>query len=182
MLVSDLSVDRISGEGSLRGASPFYRVSPWVAIDHERVKGVVVCVQDFVRHPLFTQRNFFSVTGMSMLNTAVTAEDAVHHSSKFDPRGAIGVDAGRVIADLKSCREKFVSGRRAVKDTRRVGLVQKLLHHQLLVRLCPARLSASLMSLRYEMCSMLRSTISLVSFVAVDLCQFQGRIRRGECQ
>ena len=88
-----------------------------VAISHEKVKGAVACVQDFVRHPLFTQRNFFSETGISMLNTAVTAADAVRNTSKFDPWGTIGVEAGLVIADVKSCREKIVSQRKAVKDT-----------------------------------------------------------------
>ena len=89
-----------------------------VAISHEKVKGAVACVPDFVRHLLFTQRNFFSETGISMLNTAVTAADAVQNSSRFHPWGAIGVEAGPVIADLKSCREKIVSRRTAVKDTR----------------------------------------------------------------
>ena len=68
-----------------------------VAIDHEKVKGAVTCVQYFVRHPLFTQRSFFSETGISMLNTAVTAADAVRNSGRFDPWGAIGVEAGPVI-------------------------------------------------------------------------------------
>ena len=54
-----------------------------------------------------------------MLNTAVTAADAVKKSSKFDPWGAIGVEAGPVIADLKSCREKIVSRKKAVRDTRK---------------------------------------------------------------
>ena len=89
-----------------------------VAIDHEKVKGAVACVQDFVRHPLFTQRSFFSETGISMLNTAVTAADAVRKSNRFDPWGAINVETGPVIADLKSCREKILSPRKAVKDTR----------------------------------------------------------------
>ena len=69
----------------VRGPStlhPLFTVSlDGVAIDHEKVKGTVACVQDFVRRPLFTQRNFFSETGISMLNTAVTAADAVRHSS-----------------------------------------------------------------------------------------------------
>ena len=30
-----------------------------VAISHEKLNGAVACVQNFVRHPLFTQRNFF---------------------------------------------------------------------------------------------------------------------------
>ena len=89
-----------------------------VAIDHEKVKGAVACVQDFVRHPLFTQGSFFSETVISMLNTAVTAADAVRTSARFDPWGAIDVEGGLVIIDLKSCRENFLSQRKAVKDTR----------------------------------------------------------------
>ena len=71
-----------------------------------------------MRHPLFTQRSFFSETGISMLNTAVTAADAVQNSARFDPWGAIDVEASPVIADLKSCPEKILSGRKAMKDTR----------------------------------------------------------------
>ena len=80
--------------------------------------GAVACVQDFVSHPLFTQRNFFSETGISKLNTAVTAADAVRNSAKFDAWGAIGVEAGPFIADLRSCRDKIVSRRKVVRDAR----------------------------------------------------------------
>ena len=76
------------------------------------------CVQDFVRHPLLTQRSLLSETGISMLNTGVTDADAVQNSARFDPWGAIGVEAGPVIADLKSCCEKILSRRKAMKDTR----------------------------------------------------------------
>ena len=106
----------------VRGPSelhPVFTVSlDGVAIDHEKVKGAVPCVQDFVHHPLFTQRSFSSETGIGMLNTAVTAADAVRNSDRFDPWGDIDVEAGPVIADLKSCREKILSQRKAVKDTR----------------------------------------------------------------
>ena len=107
----------------VRGPSelhPVFTVSMnGVEIDHEKVKGAVACVQDFVRHPLFTQRSFFfSETGISMPNTAVTAADAVRNSASFDPWGAIDVEDGPVIADLKSCREKIMSQRKAVKDAR----------------------------------------------------------------
>ena len=98
---------------------PVFTVSlDGVAIDHEKVKGAVTCVQDFVRHPSFTQRSFFSETGIGMLNTAATAADVVRCSAHFDPWGAIDVEAGPVIIDLKSCREKILSQRKAVKDTR----------------------------------------------------------------
>ena len=52
-----------------------------------------------------------------MLNTAVTAADAVQNSAMFDPSRAIGVQASPVNADLKSCREKILSRRKAFKDT-----------------------------------------------------------------
>ena len=98
---------------------PVFTVSlDGVAIDHEKVKGAVACVQDFVRHPSFTQRSFFSETGIGMLNSAVTAADAVRNSAHFDPWGAIGVEAGPVIIDLRSCREKILSQRKAIRDTR----------------------------------------------------------------
>ena len=97
---------------------PVFTVSlDGVAIDHEKVKGAVACVQDFVCHPSFTQRSFFSETGIGMLNTAVTAADAVRNSARFDPWGAIDVEAGPVIIDLKSCRGKILSQRKAIKDT-----------------------------------------------------------------
>ena len=53
-----------------------------------------------------------------MLNTAVTAADATPNSAKFVPWGAIGVKVCPVIADLKPCREKIVSRRKAMRDTR----------------------------------------------------------------
>ena len=108
----------------VRGPSelhPVFTVSlDGVAVDHEKVKGAVACVQDFVfvRHPLFTQRSSFSETGISMLNTDVTAADAVRNSDRFDSWGAIDVEAGPVVADVKSCHEKVLSQRKAVKDTR----------------------------------------------------------------
>ena len=98
---------------------PVFTVSlDGVAMDHEKVKGAVACVQDFVCHPLFTQRSFFSETGIGMLNNAVTAADAVRNSARFHPWRAIDVEVGPVIIDLKSCREKILSQRKAVRDTR----------------------------------------------------------------
>ena len=61
-----------------------------------------------------------------MLNSAVTAADAVQNSAHFDPWGAIGVEAGPVIIDLKP------------------------LPHQLSVRVRPEQLFVSLMWLRWE--------------------------------
>ena len=106
----------------VRGPSemhPVFTVSlDGVAIDHEKVKRAVACVQDFVCHPSFTQRSFFSETGIGILNNAVNAADIARNSARFDPWGAIDVEAGPVIIDLKSCRKKILSQRKAVRDTR----------------------------------------------------------------
>ena len=117
MFLSDFSVDSISGEGPSELHAVVIVSMNGVAIDHKKVRGAVACVKDIVRHPMFAQRNFISETGISMLNTAVTATDAVQNSANFGPWEAIGVEAGPVIADLKSCREKSVSRRKAVRDT-----------------------------------------------------------------
>ena len=45
-----------------------------VAINHEKVNGAVEGVLDFVRNRLFTQKNFFSETGVSMLNPVAAAD------------------------------------------------------------------------------------------------------------
>ena len=89
-----------------------------VAISHEKLHGAVAYVQDFVRHPLFTPRNFFSETVISMLKTVVAAADVVRHSSEFNRRRAFGVEVGPVLADLKLRREKVVLRRKTLKDTR----------------------------------------------------------------
>ena len=151
-----------------------------VAIDHEKVKGAVACVQDFVRHPLFTQRSFFSETGISMLNTAVTAADAVRNSDRFDPWGAIGVEAGLIIADLKSCRKKILSQRKAVKDTRERWFSAETVASSAVGESAPEQLSTSLMLLRWGTCRMWRSMRSLVSLVVVG--QVPGKARRGNRQ
>ena len=84
-----------------------------------------------------------------MLNTAVTVADAVRNSARFDPWGAIGCYRGcSVITDLKSCREKIVSLREAVRDTRERWFSAKIVASTAVGETAHARLSASLTSLR----------------------------------
>ena len=116
LLIIQLTALVVRGPSELH---PVFTVSlNGVAIDHEKVKGAVACVKDFVRHPLSTQRSFFSETGISMLHTAVATADAIQNSARIDPWGTIGVEASPVIADLKSCREKILSRMKAMKNTR----------------------------------------------------------------
>ena len=153
-----------------------------VAINHDIVKGAVACVQVFLRHPLFTQRSFFSETGISMLKTAVTAADVVWNSFKFDPSGAIGVEAVPVIADLKSYREKIVSPRKVVEHARERWFGAETVRSSAIGEAAPRTTVRFSDVVEVRDVNMLRSMISLVSLVAVALCQVPWRVERSECQ
>ena len=89
-----------------------------VAIREDIVRGVLLCVQDFVRDPVFTQRSFFSETGVEMLSEAAATSDSITSSSLYVPWSAVETDSSaRIISDLKTSFEKAVERRRVVKDT-----------------------------------------------------------------
>ena len=82
-----------------------------------------------------------------MLITAITAAKAVQNKARFNPWGAISVEAGAVIADLKSCQEKILSRRKAMKDTRERWFGAETVTSSAIGETAPERPSASLMSL-----------------------------------
>ena len=90
-----------------------------VAIAHEQVKGAATCVQDFVRHPC-SHRGIFSQRLGSACWTLLTLSQMLFEIVlDLTPGGLlVAIEAGPVIADLKWCREKIVSRREAVRDTR----------------------------------------------------------------
>ena len=89
-----------------------------VAIREDIVRGVLLCVQDFVRDPVFTERSFFSETGVEMLSEAAAVSDSTTSSSLFVPWSAVETESStRIISDLKTCFEKALERRRVVKDT-----------------------------------------------------------------
>ena len=53
-----------------------------------------------------------------MLNIAVAAADAVRQKCEFDPWRGVGVEAGPIFADLKSCLEKGLLQMKTVNDKR----------------------------------------------------------------
>ena len=82
------------------------------------VPGVLLCVQDFLRDPVFTQRSFFSETGVEMLSEAAAISDSITSSSLYLPWSAVETESSaRNISDQKTCLEKAVERRRVVKDT-----------------------------------------------------------------
>ena len=89
-----------------------------VAIDKEEVRGVLLCVQDFVRSPHFTQRSFFSETGLTMLSESVAVANSITSSSVYAPWSVVASSAAsQVIADMCSCWDRVVVRRRSTKDT-----------------------------------------------------------------
>ena len=82
------------------------------------MRGVLLCVQDFVRDPFVTQRNFFSETGVTMLSEAAATSDSITSSSVFAPLSKIESESsGQLIGHLKTCFKKALDRRRVIKDT-----------------------------------------------------------------
>ena len=89
-----------------------------VAIPENIVRGVLLCVQDFIRDPVFTQRSFFSETGVEMLSKAAAISNSITSSSVYVPWSAVESESSaRSISDLKTCFEKVLERRRMVKAT-----------------------------------------------------------------
>ena len=88
-----------------------------VAIKKEEVRGVLLCVQDFVRRPHFTQRNFFSETGWTMLSKSVAIADSITSSPVYAPWTVVeSASASQVISDLRACWDRMVLPKTQVSD------------------------------------------------------------------
>ena len=82
------------------------------------MRGVLFCVQDFVRSPHFTQRNFFSETGLTMLSESVAIADSIASSPVYAPSSVVAsASASQVSADMCACWNRVVLRRRSAKDT-----------------------------------------------------------------
>ena len=49
------------------------------------VRGALLCVQDLLRRPHFTQRNFFSDSGIATLAESAAICDSIVSSALFEP-------------------------------------------------------------------------------------------------
>ena len=88
-----------------------------VANKKEEVRGVLLCVQDFVRNLHFTQRNFFSESSLTMLSESVAIVDSITSSPAYAPWTAVESScASQVITDLCACWDWVVLRRRIAKN------------------------------------------------------------------
>ena len=89
-----------------------------VAITENEVRDVLLCLQDFVRSSHFTQRSFFSDSGLTMLSESVAITDSITSSSVYAPWSFLGkACASEVVSDLCVCCDRVVLRRRTAKDT-----------------------------------------------------------------
>ena len=104
----------------------------WVAIREEVMRGVLLCVQYFVRDPAFSQRNFFSWTGVTMLFESAALSDSIISSSVYalwSEGESESSDQG--IEDLKTCFEKPLNRRPVVEIRANNGMLWVLCGHHL---------------------------------------------------
>ena len=84
----------------------------------EEVRGVLLCVQDFVRNPQFTQRTFISEFGWTMLSESVAIAESITTNSVYAPWSLVGTAcAGQVASDLHACWDRLALRRRNARDT-----------------------------------------------------------------
>ena len=89
-----------------------------VTIDHRSIDPAICCVQSFVRDPLFTQRDFFTDNGISMLLSAVNVAGSVCEDSVYDPWVVISPEGfAAVVADLKRAYDVVVVRWKDARDT-----------------------------------------------------------------
>ena len=89
-----------------------------VMIYADEVYSVILCVQDFVRSPHFTQRNFFSDAGIAMLAESAAISDKITHSAVLEPWNHVEtMSCSQVVADVYGCLNEPHDRQRVVKDS-----------------------------------------------------------------
>ena len=89
-----------------------------VMICEDEVQSAILCVQDFVRSPHFTQRKFFSDSGIAMLAESAALSHRITHSAVFEPLDHVETTSrSQVVADVCGCLNEALDRRRLVKDS-----------------------------------------------------------------
>ena len=89
-----------------------------VMICKVEVQSAVLCVHDFVRSPHFTQRSFFSDSGIAMLTESAAISDRITRSAVFEPWSHVETTSrSQVVADVCGCVSKALDRRRMLKDS-----------------------------------------------------------------
>ena len=88
-----------------------------VMICADEVHSAILCRQDFVRSPHFSQRNFFLDSSIAMLAESAAISDRITHSAVFEPQSHVETTSrSQVVADVCGCVNEALDRRRVVKD------------------------------------------------------------------
>ena len=89
-----------------------------VTVDQRSIDSAICCVQSFVRDPQFTQRDFFTDNGISMLLRAVDVAGSVCEDSVYDPWVVVCPEGyAAVVFDLRKANDVVVVRRIEARDT-----------------------------------------------------------------
>ena len=89
-----------------------------IALSCRLVEKSIACIQDFVRSPRFTQRNFFSNNGVTLLVSAVNAAGSMRDQSTCEPWASVLPDGYEAtLVDLKKAYDVLVVRRKEARDT-----------------------------------------------------------------
>ena len=176
-VVLGLQLTALAIRGPLPSGEKFTVTLDRVVVREDVVCSVLLCVQEFVRDPVFTQRSFFSETSVAMLCEAAAISDSVTNSSVNVPWSTVESESSaRSIADLKSCFEKAVE-RRRMKVPVNNGIVWvRCDHHRVShLRSVVCEFQPSRMRGKLNMCPLLLRHVKLVVEVVVLFRQEKGR-------
>ena len=89
-----------------------------VMICEDEVQSAILCAQDFVRSPHFTQRSFFSDSGIAMLTDSAAISDRITHNAVFEPLSHVETTSrSQVVTDVCGCVSEVLDRRRMLKDS-----------------------------------------------------------------
>ena len=89
-----------------------------VTIGQRSIDSAICCVQSFVRDPQFTQRDFFTDNGISMLLRALNVAGSVCENSVYDPWVVVCPEGyASVVSDLRKANDVVVVSRKEARDT-----------------------------------------------------------------
>ena len=89
-----------------------------IALSRRLVEKSIACIQDFVRSPRFTQRDFFSDNGVTLFVSAVNAAGSMCDQSTCEPWASVLPDGNEAtLVDLKKAYDVVVVRRKEARDT-----------------------------------------------------------------
>ena len=89
-----------------------------IGFSHRLVEKSIACIQDFVRSPRFTQREFFSDNGVNLLVSAVNAAGSMRDQSTYEPWASVLPDSYEAtLVDLRKAYDVVVVRRKEARDT-----------------------------------------------------------------